>query len=115
MGWAGLESHLLGKLDPSLGAPPVWWLLQRPPQWSEWTAKSWELAISLDFRIHVCIFRAEYSNPIQTRKKMLTYMVSRQLALERDPGLGHTLYTLSEFIIYLLPTVGPRKTLFFHP
>lgn len=38
-------------------------------------------------------------------------MVSRQMALERDQGLGHTLYTLSEFNIYLT-VPGPLS---FHP
>ena len=72
-----------------------------PPQWSEQTAKPWNLAIGLDFRIHECIFQEEHSDPIQTRKKNVD-VVSRQMALERDQGLGHTLYTLSEFNFTLL-------------
>lgn len=97
--WVGCRVYLL------CGGFP-----EGPPQWSEQTAKPWNLAIGLDFRIHECIFQEEHSDPIQTRKKNVD-VVSRQTALERDQGLGHTVYTLSEFNIYLT-VPGPLS---FHP
>lgn len=62
------------------------------PQCSEWTANSWKLAISPNFRTHVCICQRNIQ--IQYRPAKNVDLVSRQMAAQRDQGLGHAFHTL---------------------
>lgn len=45
----------------------------------------------------------------ENKTKQIIDLVSRQMALERDPGLGYTLYTISEFNIYLPAHCGSQE------
>lgn len=90
----------------------VWWLLRRSSLVVRWTAKSWKLTISWTSEFMFVFSRKNIQ--IQYRPENKTKqnidLVSRQMALERDPGLGYPSTPSVNSTFTFLPTVGPRKT-----